>query len=144
MLAVWVPSLTWSVPPELVPLNVGVWMLAKLMSAKSMLSLPVIPATVPEKLAELSSFRVPVPAKKVAGAADAVPSSSVAPALMMAGDELATVNGVQALQSSLEEGEEAARRGRAGDEPAHSGEEGMGGRARAGPARRRAGPRRVP
>jgi hypothetical protein len=41
--------------------------LAKLMSTKSILSLPVIPATVPEKLAELSSFRVPVPAKKITG-----------------------------------------------------------------------------
>ena len=70
------------------------------MSAKSILSLPVIPATVPAKLAELSSFRVPVPAKKVTGAADAVPSSSVAPALMMAGDEPVTVNGVQASQPS--------------------------------------------
>ena len=38
------------------------------------------------------------PAKKVTGADDAVPSSSVAPALMIAGDELATVNGVQALE----------------------------------------------
>ena len=60
------PSFMFSVPPALVALvKVGVCRVAKLISAKSIASLPVRPATVPLKLAELSSFNVPVGPKNV-------------------------------------------------------------------------------
>ncbi len=61
MLAVLTPSVTLRAPPELVPEKLGCLAVAKLISAKSIVSWPVVPATVPEKLDELSSCSVPSP-----------------------------------------------------------------------------------
>jgi hypothetical protein len=50
------------VPPELLPLKVGCCTFVGSISAKSIVSWPVMPATVPAKVAELSSLSVPVSA----------------------------------------------------------------------------------
>src|ERR1700742_3227850 len=84
MLAECVPSVMLRVPLEVVPENVGCCRDAKLMSDRSSVSCEFMPATVPEKLDELSSFSVPVEPLKVTGAESAAASSSVAPAPIVA------------------------------------------------------------
>src|SRR5690242_15217850 len=104
MLTLGVASATVSVPPVWLPLStkLGAWIVLKSISRKSMPSpgLLAMPAPVPVKLAELSSFSVPVVDWNAMAALDALASSSVAPAAMFDDDEPVTANAeLQALHA---------------------------------------------